>query len=291
MTMLRTLLVIAGVFLGFGSISGCGENDGTPEPATGGSTGGSATADLQHIHGLGVASDRLFIATHNGLWAAEKDTTKPRPVGTSRQDIMGFSVVGGERFIGSGHPGPSQTNLPPNLGFIESRDGGREWKSISLLGQVDFHVLQSAGAQVYGVNSSDGSLMASSDGGRKWQKRTPPAGVFGLAIDPRSSRRIVASTERGVFASEDAGERWRPLSADLAGLLTWPSPEKLYLVGGDGTVQLSSDGGRRWQPTGSVGGQPAAFVSDGNDLYAALADASVKRSADGGRSWTLRAAP
>ena len=40
----------------------------------------------------------------------------------------------------------------------------------------------------------------------------------------------------------------------------------------------------------AVGGQPAAFISDGSDLYAALADASVKRSADGSRSWTLRAA-
>ena len=290
--MSRILLVFLGLLLTVGSLASCGgDEDSTGKPATGGSAEASARADLQHIHGLGVAADRLFIATHNGLWAAQSGTTKPRPVGTSRQDIMGFSVVGDERFIGSGHPGPSQTNLPPNLGFIESRDGGRTWKSISLMGEVDFHVLQSAGAQIYGVNSADGSLMASSDGGRKWEKRTPPAGVFGLAIDPRSSRHIVASTERGVFASQDAGERWRPLNTEVGGLLTWPTADQLYLVGGDGTVQVSSDGGRRWQPSGNIGGQPAAFISDGSDLYAALVDASVKRSADGGRSWTLRAAP
>ena len=287
--MLRALVCL---LLAAASVTGCGdEGASTGEPATGGSTEASASADLQHIHGLGVTSERLFIATHNGLWSAAKDSTKPRPVGTSRQDIMGFSVAGKERFIGSGHPGPSQTNLPPNLGFIESRDGGRTWKSVSLMGKVDFHVLQSAGQQVYGVSSADGSLMASSDGGRTWERRTPPAGVFGLAIDPRSSRQLVASTERGVFASQDAGERWRPLSADVAGLLTWPTADQLYLVGGDGTVQVSSDGGGRWQTSGNIGGQPAAFTSDGSDLYVALADATVKRSADGGRSWTLRAAP
>ena len=290
--MSRLLLTFISLVFATGTITGCGGDEGSAgEPVASEPPEGSASADLQHIHGLGVAGERLFIATHNVLWAAEEAKTKPRPVGSSRQDIMGFSVVDDERFIGSGHPGPSQTNLPPNLGFIESRDGGRNWRSISLLGKVDFHVLQSAGTQVYGVNSSDGSLMVTSDSGRNWQKRTPPAGVFGLAIDPRSSRQIVASTERGIFASGDAGESWRPLSADVAGLLTWPSEKRLYLVGGDGTVQVSSDGGRRWQPAGSIGGQPAAFIADDGDLYAALADASVKRSRDGGRSWTLRAAP
>ena len=290
--MARSLLTLISLVLAVASIAGCGSDEGGTGEATGGeSAEGAASADLQHIHGLGVAGDRLFIATHNGLWAAGKGTTKPQPVGSSRQDIMGFSVVDDQHFVGSGHPGPGQTNLPPNLGFIESQDGGRKWKSISLMGEVDFHVLQMKGAQVYGVNSGNGALMASSDGGRHWREHTPPAGVFGLAIDPRSPRRVIASTERGVFASENAGASWRPRSADVGGLLAWPSPDRLYLVGGDGTVQLSADGGRRWQPTGSIEGQPAAFVADGRDLYAALADATVKRSDDGGRSWTLRAAP
>ena len=285
-------LMLLSLVLAVGSIAGCGGDEGSVSEPTGGeSAEGSASADLQHIHGLGVTGDRLFIATHNGLWAAAKDTTKPQPVGSTRQDIMGFSIVDDKRFVGSGHPGPSQTNLPPNLGFIESRDGGRKWNSISLMGKADFHVIQVRGAQVYGVNSGDGALMASADGGRNWQKRTPPAGIFGLAVDPTSSRRLVASTERGVFASEDAGESWRPRSAEAGGLLVWTSPEQLYLVGGDGTVQMSADGGRQWQPTGNIEGQPAAFVADGGDLYAALADATVKRSRDGGRSWTLRAAP
>jgi photosystem II stability/assembly factor-like uncharacterized protein len=222
---------------------------------------------------------------------ASQGQTKPRRIGASHQDIMGFSVVSGGRFIGSGHPSAEQTDLPPSLGLIESRDGGRSWKSISLLGNADFHVLESAGRYVYGVNSAEGALMASRDGGHSWQRRTPPPGLFDLAIDPRSPRRLVTSTEQGIVGSVNAGEGWRPLSGDVAGLLAWPAPGRLYLVGGDGAVHVSHDGGRSWEPVGSIGGQPAAFIADGDVLYAALADATVKRSTDGGRSWSIRAAP
>jgi photosystem II stability/assembly factor-like uncharacterized protein len=200
-------------------------------------------------------------------------------------------VVGGDRFIGSGHPAPDDANQPPNLGLIESRDAGRTWKSISLLGEADFHVLQSAGKRIYGFDGTQGRLMISSDGGRRWIQRAPPAAMFDLAIDPRDPDHIVASTERGVLSSNDAGKSWRPLRADTAGLLAWPAGDRLYLVDGQGAVQHSGDGGRRWQPAGSIGGQPVAFIAHGSDLYVALADATVKRSEDEGVSWTVRATP
>jgi photosystem II stability/assembly factor-like uncharacterized protein len=160
-----------------------------------------------------------------------------------------------------------------------------------LSGRADFHVLESAGQRVYGVNSADGLLMVSSDAGRAWEKRTPPAAVFSIAIDPRAPQRIVASTQRGVFSSRDAGRSWRPLRDDLAGLLAWPAAQRLYLVDGNGNVQLSNDSGRQWRPAGDIGGQPAALLAHGDDLYAALGDGTVRRSSDGGRTWRLRAAP
>jgi photosystem II stability/assembly factor-like uncharacterized protein len=133
--------------------------------------------------------------------------------------------------------------------------------------------------------------MVSDDGGRQWTQRTPPAAMFDLAIDSGDPDRIVASTERGVFSSTNAGKAWRPLRDDTAGLLAWPTSDELYLVDGQGQVQRSGDGGRRWRPTGSIGGQPAAFIAQETELYAALADSTVKRSTDGGATWTVRAAP
>jgi photosystem II stability/assembly factor-like uncharacterized protein len=230
------------------------------------------------------------VATHYGLFQAAKNQTKLQRMGETRQDIMGFSVVGPGHFIGSGHPDPSQ-NLPPNLGLIESRDGGKSFKNVSLLGEADFHVLRSADRQVYGFNSGTGKLMVSTDGGREWVERTPPAAMFDLAIDPTDPRRVVASTERGVFISEDAGEGWRPMRDDVAGLLAWPASDGLFLVDGEGQVSRSADAGASFEEVGSIGGPPSAFVSFRKDLYAALGDGNVLRSTDGGENWAVRATP
>jgi hypothetical protein len=270
-------------------VAGCGD-DSTVESSE--SRPDAETATVHHIHGLGVGPDsgELYVATHSGLFVAGDGEQQLRQVGDSQQDIMGFSVVGPDRFIGSGHPDPSDTDSPPNLGLIESRDGGRTWKSISLLGEADFHVLQAAGGRIYGYDGTQG-LMVSSDGGRQWTQRTPPAAMFDLAVDPGDPERIVASTERGIVSSADAGKTWRPLRDDIAGLLAWPAPNALHMVDGQGQIQRSPDGGRKWEAAGNLGGQPAAFVAHGNELYAALADSTVKRSTDGGATWTVRATP
>jgi hypothetical protein len=245
---------------------------------------------MLHIHGLGVDGDTLYIATHTGLFVAPKGQTRARRFGESRQDIMGFSVVEQGRFIGSGHPDATQ-DLPPNLGLIESRDAGRTWRNISLQGKADFHVLESASERIYGFDGTQGRLMVSADAGRSWDQRTPPAPMFGLAIDPASADRIVAATERGLFASQNAGKSWRPLRNDMAGLLAWPAAGRLFLVDGRGVVQASADAGKRWRQVGNVGGQPSAFIAHDRDLYAALTNGTVKRSADGGHSWSVRATP
>ena len=269
------------------ALAACGEDD--PTLGAGGDAPAEESPALEHIHGLGInpADGRLFVATHNGLFAAAEGQTTPEKVGKSGQDIMGFSVVGPDRFIGSGHPGADQ-DLPSNLGLIESRDGGETWKNVSLLGEADFHVLEHSGGKIYGYDGTQGRLMVSSDGGRNWDERTPPAGVFGLAIDPDNASRVVASTEDGVFVSTNEGGSWKPLRNDLGGLLTWPGPDRLYLVDGQGQVFLSSDAGQNWQTQGNIGGPPAAFVSHEEELYAALADGTVTHSTDGGSSWSVR---
>jgi hypothetical protein len=271
-------------------VAGCGDDSTGESPE---SEPAAETATVHHIHGLGIGPENgdLYVATHSGLFIAGDGEQQLRQVGDSAQDIMGFSVVGPDRFIGSGHPDPDDSSSPPNLGLIESRDGGQTWKNVSLLGEADFHVLRSSGARIYGYDGTQGGLMVSSDGGRRWTQRTPPAAMFDLAIDPDDPDRIVASTEAGVFSSADAGKGWRPLRDDTAGLLAWPADDRLYLVDGQGQVQHSADGGRRWQPAGSIGGQPVAFVAHDSELYVALADSMVKRSTDGGASWTVRAAP
>lgn len=248
-----------------------------------------------HVHGLGVnpADGALYVATHTGLFRAARGERRAKRVGGRYQDTMGFTVTGPDRFLGSGHP-DGREDLPPFLGLIRSEDAGRSWDPVSLLGERDFHVLEAAGARIYGFGSDfesgEAALLVSSDGGRGWEQRTPPEPLVALAIHPRDANRVVASGEGGLYASTDGGAGWRPVSSE-AGLLAWPSSEALFLVRPDGTVQSSPDGGRSWSSVGRVGGRPAAFDNAGADLYIALHDGTIKRSEDGGRNWTLRSRP
>jgi hypothetical protein len=250
---------------------------------------GSASAEIEHVHGLGVnpADDALYIATHSGLFRSLEGSGEVERVDDSTQDTMGFTVIGPDHFLGSGHPGPGEPG-PPNLGLIESTDGGQSWQEVSLAGEADFHVLRYAHERVYAYNGLSGELMLSSDDGESWQTRRPPAPLIDLAVHPSDPERIVASTERGLGLSEDAGGRWRRLGQEI-GLLAWPEPRRLYLVDGSGGVRMSDDGGRSWRGLGNIGGQPGALTAgNGNQLYAALVDGTVVESADGGASWQTR---
>lgn len=280
-----SLLLLAALVL-----AACGESGG--DRSAGSDVPENVDADPVHVHGLGInpSDGALFIATHTGLFRAAEGETEAQPVGDSLQDTMGFTVVGPDRFLGSGHPGPGEAG-PPLLGLIASEDAGRAWSPVSLSGEADFHVLRSAHGHVYGFDGANGRLMVSDDEGRTWAEREPPGSLIDLAVDPDDPQRIVAAGQAGLAVSSDDGESWRPLGREL-GLLTWPAADRLYLVDGDGAVHVSADSGASWKAVGELGGQPAALVSRGvSELYAALPDGTVKQSTDGGASWTVRSTP
>ena len=251
-----------------------------------------------HVHGLGVnpADNALFIATHTGLYRVDEGERKAERVGERYQDTMGFTIVGPNRFLGSGHPDLNEAqekNLPSHLGLIESTDKGESWESISLLGEADFHVLRFAGDRVYGYDASNDRLLVSSDRGRGWDELEKPGPIVDLAVDPADGRRIVVATaaglEEGLFESRDGGESWDRISESV-GLLAWP--DRLYLIAGGGQVFASGDGGRQLEEQGEIGGEPAALVAEGpRELYVALHDGTIKRSIDAGATWTVRSTP
>jgi photosystem II stability/assembly factor-like uncharacterized protein len=259
-------------------------------------SGTSSNAGPVHVHGLGVnpADNALFIATHTGLFRVGESAGKAARVGDSFQDTMGFTVVGEDQFLGSGHP-DLRTDLPPLLGLIESTDEGRTWEPISLLGDADFHVLRSAGRRVYGYDSSNDRLLVSEDAGRTWNEAERPAPLVDLAIDPTDERHVLAAgasdLAQGLYESRDSGQSWDRIG-DAVGYLAWVSGGRLLLVDGSGGVFSSSDGGRRFDRRGSIGGQPAAFLGrTSEELYVALHDGTIKRSVDGGSTWTVRSTP
>jgi photosystem II stability/assembly factor-like uncharacterized protein len=249
-----------------------------------------------HVHGLGInpKDGSLFIATHTGLWRTPPGETRATRVSANQQDTMGFTIIGSDRFLGSGHPDQRQfreEGLPPLLGLIESTDGGESWQLISLAGEADFHVLRSRGRRIYGFDATNERLMFSRDAGRTWTQRRPPAPLLDMAVNPSNLSHLLASGDAGLWTSADEGRTWAREDG-VSGLLSWPVPHRLFLVGAAGEVRVSSNGGKKWKAVGDVGGEPAALLAQtARELYVALHDGTVKRSADGGRTWAIRSAP
>ncbi|MEV5765159.1 F510_1955 family glycosylhydrolase [Micromonospora sp. NPDC052213] len=248
------------------------------------STGSSAlgSGGLGHVHGLGVnpADGQLYVATHHGV--VRFSGAEATRVGDGRQDTMGFTVAGPDEFLASGHPAPGEDG-PRHLGLVHSTDAGLSWRTLSLAGQADFHLLRSSGGIVYGLDSTSGALMASTDR-VTWQTRSTIE-AYDLAVDPHRPDTLLATTEQGTRRSTDGGRTWAPAGGPPAVLLHW-SARELVAVTADGALVRSVDGAATWSPTaGRAPGAPVALTVHENLIYLATEDGRVLRSADSGVTW------
>jgi photosystem II stability/assembly factor-like uncharacterized protein len=245
-----------------------------------------------HIHALGInpRDDALFVASHTGLYRIGRSENVARRVSDRRQDTMGFTVAAADHFLGSGHP-DLRDGLPSRLGLIQSRDGGKRWRPISLLGKADFHVLRARGRQIVAYDASKGRIFVSRDRGQHWRAHRFEGPLVDLVIAPGRPQILLATSPAQLLLSRDGGRSWGSI-VETSGLLAWPKRERLYLLAPDGRLWLSPDRGRRWRALGEIAGRPAAFATYTNGrMYAALHDGTIKRSTDGGRSWRLLARP
>jgi hypothetical protein len=264
--------------------SACRDADDKPQaPAAPGDPG------VIHIHGLGrnPADGALFLATHTGLFRMGPSDRSVERVAGLYQDTMGFTVVGPDHFLGSGHPG-SIENDPPFLGLIESRNAGSTWRPISLRGDFDFHVLEAQGKAVYGFgsdwNTREARLLRSDDRGRTWTTLSPPEELLALAIDPHDDRVSVALGEQRGWLSRDRGSGWRPLPIP-GGMVTWTRQLGLISVDLEGVIRHASEPTGKWNELGRIPGTPAALEGVGEELLAATHESRVLSSRNGGETW------
>jgi hypothetical protein len=122
---------------------------------------------VTHIHNVKTFGEKILMGTHEGLFQFISQNNMS-PIGKDPFDVMGLDADGLTLFA-SGHPSVG-SKLPNPLGLLRSTDGGKTWKSISLLGEVDFHSLEVSGNQIYGSNATEGLLMYSKNFGKSWKK-------------------------------------------------------------------------------------------------------------------------
>ncbi|HJU03107.1 MAG TPA: hypothetical protein VJ966_18070 [Actinomycetes bacterium] len=249
-----------------------------------------ADPGLVHIHGLGInpRDGALYAATHTGLFVV-RDGGASR-IADRHQDTMGFTVIGPDHFIASGHPSFEDPKLlkpgrPPLLGLVESRDAGGTWEPVSLLGEVDFHVLEVAHTNVYGFDATGGRFMVSRDR-RRWEIRSN-ASLVDFAVSPGDGELVLAATRHGLMRSADGGRYWRPAGGPAVALLDWERPQALWGVAEDGRLWESADAGRTWQRRGELGGPPEALLAQGGTLYAAIREQGLRSSSDEGANWRM----
>lgn len=244
--------------------------------------GASGGADMAHVHGLGVnpADGTLHVATHHGVFRVT-DSGATR-VGQGKQDTMGFTVVGDNHFLGSGHPAQGFGG-PAHLGLIESTDGGVTWQTLSLEGEADFHALRYRHDTVYGYNSTSGTLLVSADK-KTWQDRGQVT-LRDFAVSPTDPDALLASGERGVMRSTDGGRTWKDATDKPLLLLDWPTADRLWGLGLNGEVMRSADGGDTWSDLGAVNGVATAFAVHDTTLYVATQDGRIQRGTDDGKTW------
>jgi photosystem II stability/assembly factor-like uncharacterized protein len=165
---------------------------------------------LEHIHGLAVdpeRPERLYLATHSGLFLASPDGTAIR-IGETQNDLMSFATHPSDAniFYASGHPPGGG-----NLGVLVSHDRGQKWERLAdgASGPVDFHAMDVSRANPHVIYGMYEDLQLSRDGGRTWRVvGALPEDTFDLASSSRDPDKLYAAARGGLFVSEDGGLRW-----------------------------------------------------------------------------------
>lgn len=157
-------------------------------------------SSLSHVHNIVLHDDRVLIGSHEGLFTPSEEANWTR-IG-DEFDVMALTEVDGE-LLASGHPGPG-FDFPDPVGLLASSDGGATWEARSLVGEVDFHLLEASGSTVIGVAANYGVMLKSTDSGVSWSSLDVPA-LTDLAIDPADPQNIVLATDTGLQRSSDGG--------------------------------------------------------------------------------------
>jgi hypothetical protein len=271
------------VALGAGACSSPGRSQTSTSEA-------ALTADpgVIHVHGIGVdpGDGSLYVATHTGLFRVNDG--QARRVGDRYHDLMGFTVAGPGDFIASGHPDLNDESLQkpgaaPLLGLVSSMNG-EDWKSVALLGEVDFHSLEAAHGAVYGFDSTSGGFMVSHDR-RSWETRSQTP-LLDFVVSPDNPDLVLAAAENGVMRSTDGGRSWQLVSPQPFVVLAWNADGPMGAAP-DGSVLQGRANGVQWEQVGTLDGSPEALQAHANELYAWVTERGLLRSADGGATWEV----
>lgn len=201
-------------------------------------------------------------------------------------------------------------------GLYRSGDAGRTWTRMPVSfaetcvfvihPRVTSILLDRADPDTLWVGVELDGVQRSRDGGRTWEACnegmfTPD--IHGLALSRHGARKLFATTNKGLFVSEDDGDSWSHHVLDSPWQYTRVSQERadesgtLFLTNGNGPpgstgrIMRSRDNGKSWEDTGATGfnSTPWCFATNPADpqlIYTVSNLGQIYRSTDGGERWT-----
>lgn len=234
---------------------------------------------MEHVHSVATDGELFYLASHHGLYKMKGDSWSQ--VG-EEFDIMGLDISDGV-FYASGHPGPTQ-DWPDPVGIIASEDKGETWTPRTLMGEVDFHLLEVSGDYFVGVAAYYGVVVGSSDGAKSWLTLETPS-LDSLSVNPKNGSEILIISEGKLLLSSDAGLSFDSIEApDNLLLVDW-FDSGIY-VSTDRRLFFSSDLTKGFSSNPEIFNKIQAASAQGKNVIV-LDEDGVHISQDAGESFKL----
>lgn len=246
-----------------------------------------ATPDYHSLLVAPSDPNRIWLGSHVGLHESTDGGRSWTESGLSGQDAMNLArspgasktvwVAGHIVLAKSGDGGETWTDVQPaglpsldvhgfatdprnsrslwaaiaGQGLFRSKDGGQSFSLVSReVGPGVMALGVMPDGRVLAGDMRQG-LMASEDEGKTWTEVLPES-LMGLAINPRTPSRVLATSQSGIWLSTNGGSGWRVVHPVFngAGPVAWaPSaPKTAFAVGFDRMLYKTTDAGSSWRP-------------------------------------------
>ena len=196
----------------------------------------------------------------------------------------------------------SQTLGSDGGGVFCSDDGGRNWRSIGLVGQSVRALAQAASNPNILIAGTLQAVFRSSDAGKSWEQISPAnhgdlRNFDSIAIDPTNPEIIYAGTYHLAWKTTNGGRQWAPIHAGMADdsdvmsiSIDQREPQRVFASACSG-IYRSESGGALWVKIRGIA--PSAHRThlllqdplQSQSLYSATTE-GLWKSLDGGITWT-----
>lgn len=195
---------------------------------------------------------------------------------------MGFTTLGKD-LLASGHPAKG-SKAPNPIGLMKSNDGGLIWKSVFLVGKVDFHFLEGARTDLYGADSQSGNLMYLANSGKSWSSLG--ANTFtDIAVLPKMSGTAVAIKGSQFLITEDAFKSATELRSTLKFTQVEWRDSGLYALSGT-SLYRSLNLGNSWKKINTLKGVPG-ILSASDPLILITVGSNIYTSTNYGKKFVI----